>query len=100
MTLTRAVSVDQREPKTKWVAAKKITVNMSEYKHANFDVKERQKLEARNKEFDFTMGDVRVYLFTAENYPTENEKLMMQEREEMVQDLLFLNMQEGLGYWV
>lgn len=57
---------------------------MSEYKHANFDVKGRQKLEAGNKEFNFKMGDVRVYLFTAENCPTENEKLMMQEIEETV----------------
>lgn len=30
------------------------------------------------------MEDVRAYLFAAENNPTENEKLMMQEREELV----------------
>lgn len=29
------------------------------------------------------MGDVRAYLFAAENNPTENEKLMMQEKEEL-----------------
>lgn len=32
------------------------------------------------KELNFKMGDVRAYLFAAENNPAENEKLMMQER--------------------
>ena len=53
-------------------------------KHANFDVKERQNLEAKGEELNFKMGDVRACFFAAENTPTENEKLLVQEREELI----------------
>lgn len=51
------------------------------------------------KQFNFKMGDVRVYLFAAEKKPAENEQLM-QEREELLGGLPFFNMQEGMGYMV
>lgn len=71
-----------------------------EYKHAKFDVMERQNLEARDEEFYFKMGDLRAYLFAAENNPAENEKLIRQDREESTEGLPFLNMQKGVGYRV
>lgn len=84
MIWTRALLVEWRGPKPKCVEADDIMADMvSEYQYANFDVKERQK-QGMKTEFSVKMGDVRAYLFAAENNPAEDEKLMMQEREDLV----------------